>query len=484
MSLFFFIENSKIIMTGETFPVKEKIKALGARWNSTHKNWFVEFSEEKSNYLQKIGFQQVQNSAPLSSLSHQNAQTPPPESGQPLTVSQFVGIIDKTIKSYLADSYWITGEISSFKNANNHFFFDLIDKDTSKSYSLKAVSISCVLWSGKREFLAEKINKLPLADGTKIKVLVHCDFRSEGARILAIIDDIDDSFTIGNMLLNRQTIVRELKSRGLYDRNKAHTFSKFPLNISLITAANSRACSDFLDELRISHFPFKVTIYDCNMQGENTSENITQALQQINLKSSVQQECIVITRGGGSRLDLRWFDDLEIAKQIAYCKYPILCAVGHFEDISIADEVSWRSEKTPTGAARFLVNTFSQSLQAILDQFEYLKILFTKKLSKELNNISKLEEKIIFHARKKFQIESVKINNLEKLIKAYQNTIEQCLSKGYGIVRSSEGEILKSLDLLNYPESHLLQIEMMSQDRQERIVADVRFERAKKIPVI
>ncbi len=128
--------------------------------------------------------------------------------------------------------------------------------------------------------------------------------------------------------------------------------SDLPLRVGLITSAGSAAERDFRSSLTASGYPFAVDLIDCRMQGDQTAPQVVQALARL---AGRAVDVIVITRGGGSRADLSWFDQQALCEAIARCPVPVVTGIGHEIDRSLADEVAHTSCKTPTAVAELLV---------------------------------------------------------------------------------------------------------------------------------
>jgi exodeoxyribonuclease VII large subunit len=496
LALNFEISENKILLSGETFLLKDQIKMIGGRWNAQEKKWWISHSEESLQQVKTLGFRGLESVTPLSpslSLFSPSTEIKPQQEKSYFQISEFVQLIQAVIKNHLNQTYWICGEISSLKTANGHVFFDLIEKDEKtilseqSSYrSLRAASISCILWAGRRKSLQEKMEQIPFADGTQIKIKVGVDFRKEGARIMAIVEDLDSEHTKGNLLLQRQSIVQELKKRNLYQKNKSSFLIAFPIHIALFTAENSRACADFLDELRLSQIAFKVTLFDCNMQGEKTSENIVAAFQKMeSMKVTSQFHCVVITRGGGSKLDLRWFDDLEIAKQIAHCTLPVLTAVGHFDDISIADEISFRSEKTPTAAARFLSNKVQESFSELFTRIENMSRIVLRRFEKERQGLHLIEQKCALYATRRLQAERKNLERLEQFLKIFTSSIEKTMERGFCLVYDSSGNVLTGQHFLqsDYPKNLELRFTVENKNEKTQVQVQVTTQNVTLSPI-
>jgi len=202
-----------------------------------------------------------------------------------------------------------------------------------------------------------------LQDGLKIRCYCRVQFY-QGRGLLSLnILNIDPDYSRGALALAREKLLQELRAKGLDQANKSKRHAPAPLLIGLISAAGSRAYSDFIHQLQSGGFPGKVLFCASNMQGEQTSQGVCDALRELWAESC---DLIIITRGGGSAADLRWFDARDMAMAIASSPVPVLTAIGHHEDFCVAEEISFLKQKTPTAAADYILDQFN-SLKKFLD---------------------------------------------------------------------------------------------------------------------
>ena len=131
--------------------------------------------------------------------------------------------------------------------------------------------------------------------------------------------------------------------------------ARVPQCIGLITASGSRAYGDFCDQLHALQVPVQVVFRPTPMQGEDVLKEVPRAI-----KALSACDVIVITRGGGSASDLRWFDSAEVAAGIVAARVPIVAAIGHHEDLCVAEEISFMRQKTPTAAADYIASLFDE----------------------------------------------------------------------------------------------------------------------------
>jgi exodeoxyribonuclease VII large subunit len=141
--------------------------------------------------------------------------------------------------------------------------------------------------------------------------------------------------------------------------------------VGLITSYGSDAYNDFVSELERSGFAFEVTVHDCIMQGKELKGRILKALSYFVERAS-QFDVIAIIRGGGSRSDLAWFDDLQVALAVATCPLKVISGIGHTRDVSVIDLIT-HSEKTPTAAAAVLVVQVQQTSEYLFEVWRQIR---------------------------------------------------------------------------------------------------------------
>jgi exodeoxyribonuclease VII large subunit len=137
--------------------------------------------------------------------------------------------------------------------------------------------------------------------------------------------------------------------------------------LGLVTSTDSAAYGDVLRTLRDGGVGFSILCCDARMQGEDTSRTVRAALLAV---AAQGPDCILLVRGGGSRIDLSWFDREDIARAVAACPVPVLTGIGHEIDTSVADLVAHRAFKTPTAVAEFLVATAREACREVEMRYE------------------------------------------------------------------------------------------------------------------
>ncbi|RZA10362.1 MAG: exodeoxyribonuclease VII large subunit, partial [Proteobacteria bacterium] len=245
-------------------------------------------------------------------------------------------------------------------------YFQLADSKEGGSQSA-TVTVNATLWKSQLRDLERKFGdtlKEILQDGFRVRVLADLTLFKDRGQLSLQIQSIDPNFTKGSLALQREKLLKELRAKGLDKQNKSLPLTPFPLKVGLLSAEDSRAKSDFIDQLKVYGFAGEVIFRPCQMQGEATLKDVVSGLKFL---QEAAVDVIVMTRGGGSAADLRWFDSREIAFAIAECRVPVVAAIGHHEDVCVAEDICFQREKTPTAAADFIISVFSRTRER-LDQ--------------------------------------------------------------------------------------------------------------------
>ena len=196
-------------------------------------------------------------------------------------------------------------------------------------------------------------NRLQLADGLKVRIFGHLDFFAPSGQLGLKMSGIDPRFTLGELALQRDDVIRRLGAAGLLERNRRRLLAAAPLRVGVVTSMASAAYADFLHEIERSGLAFQLRVIDVRVQGEWAVTEVTQAVR--TLGRHVDLDAVVVIRGGGSRSELATFDDEAIATAIATAAVPVFTGLGHEIDRSVADEVAHTALKTPTACAAALV---------------------------------------------------------------------------------------------------------------------------------
>ena len=291
------------------------------------------------------------------------------------TVRQINEEISAAMERAFPKTVWVRGEVQRLPSdaaRRTHIYFELHETGGSGDAEYQ-ISTSLMGWDRQRFDLGRYL------DGTdpdfqianKIEVCLECkvDFYAKFGKLSLKVVGVDKNFSLGRLEARRRETLAYLKQEDLLDRNAGLLLPELPLRVGLITSPGSAAERDFMTGLEDSPWGFKVKLRGAKMQGEKTQPEVIKAISG-HVTDGV--DVIVITRGGGSRADLSWFDQRALAVAVAECPVPVITAIGHEVDTSIADLVSHHACKTPTAAAEFLVERVDEASARLENATELL----------------------------------------------------------------------------------------------------------------
>jgi exodeoxyribonuclease VII large subunit len=283
------------------------------------------------------------------------ALTPqPPVSSEPKILT--VGALNKLIRRRLEDEFstlWLRGEISNFKaHPSGHFYFSLKDKEAQ---------ISAVMFRGFNSQLRFKPE-----DGMEVvvrgKITVY-----EPRGNYQIFCETMEPVGAGALQKAFEQLKRKLQAEGLFDSSRKRAIPAAPRHIAIVTSPSGAAIRDMLNVLGRRYKAAKITIVPCAVQGVKATAEIVRGLELANrLKDA---DVIIVGRGGGSVEDMWSFNEEAVARAIVASRLPVISAVGHEVDFTIADFVADLRAPTPSAAAE-LVAKNADELSASIRRLE------------------------------------------------------------------------------------------------------------------
>lgn len=273
-----------------------------------------------------------------------------------LTLSQLQHYLADAVRNSLPGrGVWVTAELVDVRIAGGHCYMELVEKDARGQTVAK---MRANIWRNLLPSLRKKFYAATGADiVTGLKVMVGgCANHHPLYGLSFNIQDIDPSYTLGDMERLRREILDALKAENVLELQRSLHISPVPQKIAVISTAGAAGYGDFIDQLlhNTEGFRFYPCLFEAVMQGERTSASVRAALQRIE-ETIDFWDCVVIIRGGGATTDLNGFDELELARAVATFPLPIVVGIGHERDRTVLDEIAHTRIKTPTGVAAFFV---------------------------------------------------------------------------------------------------------------------------------
>lgn len=260
---------------------------------------------------------------------------------------------------------WVRGEISNLSMPRSgHLYFSLKDAQAQ---------IRCALFRNKRNLLRH----LP-KDGEEVVVRAKLAVYEPRGDCQLIIEHLEPAGA-GDLQQAFNALKKKLDAEGLFEQARKLALPATPTSIGIITSPSGAALRDVLQVLGRRHPGAHVLIYPSLVQGDSAAQELTAAVQLACTRREV--DVLILARGGGATEDLAAFNDEQLARAIANCPIPLVSAVGHEIDFSIADFVADRRAPTPSAAAE-LVSPDSSILSQRFDQTEHrLRSALTHKLT-------------------------------------------------------------------------------------------------------
>ncbi len=262
-----------------------------------------------------------------------------------LSVSDFVALLNQTME-YAYPGVVITGELANFRVSKNRWvYFDLKDEFSSVKFFGSVYQLPG-----------------PLEDGMLLKV--------RGTPRLHNLYGFSVNFTTiqpageGSIKKAAQLLQAKLAAEGLFDEGRKRLLPYPPLHIGLITSEQSAAYADFIKVLSSRWQGLNIELLDVQVQGEPAPAQITAAIEQFN-EQPQPPEVLVLIRGGGSAEDLAAFSSEQVTRAVAASRVPMLVAIGHEVDLSLAELAADRRASTPSNAAELLVPDKVQVMAAL-----------------------------------------------------------------------------------------------------------------------
>lgn len=348
-----------------------------------------------------------------------------------LNISEVNNYIKSLIdKDYFLNKVYIKGEISNFKNhTRGHLYFTLKD-DSSR--------INAVMFASN----AKDLDFVP-EDGNQVLIegRVSCYPASGSYQIYVEKMSLDG---IGRLFVEYEKLKKKLAAEGLFNPEHKKRIPKYPMKVGVITADTGAAIKDIVSTIK-RRFPIcQVILFPSLVQGPDAKYNI---VNQIKKADTFNLDTIIVGRGGGSIEDLWAFNEEIVARAIYECNTPIISAVGHEIDFTIADFVADLRAPTPTGAAEMCVPTILDT-QILINN---LVIRSTKTIKNMVNQkFVKLERfKRSYILKNPYSMYEIKEQKLDNLIDNLKINIDNIVTKkSHLYVRAVSSYVLNNPTML------------------------------------
>ncbi len=271
----------------------------------------------------------------------------------------------KTVLEEAFPAVWVEGEISNLRTpGSGHSYFTLKDE---------GAQLSAVLFRGRGRRV-----RFDLEDGMQVLVFGGLDVYAARGQYQLVVEMMEPK-GLGALQLAFEQLKRKLEAEGLFDEGRKRPLPAFPRVIGVVTSPTGAAIRDILNIIGRRFGDLHILIAPVRVQGDEAPGEIIQAL--LNLQAVAELDVIIVGRGGGSIEDLWAFNDEGVARAIVACCVPVISAVGHETDFTIADFVADLRAPTPSGAAELVVREKLTVIEALVDLYARLKQAVTSEIA-------------------------------------------------------------------------------------------------------
>lgn len=336
---------------------------------------------------------------------------------QVYSVSEFVSGINELLSGIPAI---VQGEISNFRVAQNRFvWFDLKD---DKSY------VSCFMLSFQLDQTLE--------DGMEVQVIGNPGLFSKSGKFHLRAKKVQ-IVGAGSLKREYELLKEKLTKEGLFDESRKRDLPRFPKRIGLVTSKDAAAYTDVLRILKNRWAGLEISLFPVNVQGASAVPSVINALKLINAEYATQLDVVILTRGGGSMEDLQAFNDEGVTRAVFSSKVPIVTAIGHERDETLAEYAADRRASTPSNAAEQIVpdkrDVIAQLYVSVARTEQMLRNQQRVAYEQTISSMNLLASKMGSYRSE--------VERLEDLLHSYNP--KAVLERGYSITQTANGEVVR-----------------------------------------
>ena len=259
---------------------------------------------------------------------------------------------------FILNSFWVKGEISNFKaHSSGHLYFTLKDA---------FASIQCVMFEGAAQLL-------PFLPENGLSVAV-CGYVSvyEKTGQYQLYAELIEPLGVGSLTLAFEQLKEKLAVEGLFDAEYKREICPYPKCVAVVTSPTGAAVRDVIRIIKRRNHTVKIVVVPVLVQGEYAPDSIVEGIKLVNQWGKA--DTLIVGRGGGSLEDLWAFNEEKVARAIFASEIPVISAVGHETDFTIADFVADLRASTPSAAAELSVKNLedmTEQFQSVVSRLEY-----------------------------------------------------------------------------------------------------------------
>jgi exodeoxyribonuclease VII large subunit len=322
---------------------------------------------------------------------------------------------------------WVAGEVSGFKRyPAGHCFFTLKDK---------RAQLGCVMW---REAAARLPTQPP--EGMAVHAFGYLTLYERAGRYQFVVRELAAKGE-GLWRLALERVRAKLEAEGLLDPARKRPLPDYPSCVAVVTSPEGAAIRDIVSIIHRRAPWVDVLVFPARVQGDEAPGSIVAALRQAG--SAARPEVLIVGRGGGTLEDLRAFNDERVARAIAASPLPVVSAVGHETDVTLADLVADRRAPTPSAAAEIVVPERDGLRAALAGAGERLGTALRNRVVRGMQRVGRLEERLLRVVGGRIEHRKLVVDGLRQRLLALGPM--EVLGRGYALAVGEDGRILRSV---------------------------------------
>lgn len=322
-----------------------------------------------------------------------------------LSVSEVNAQVNELIQGKFPQIY-IEGEIKDLRiPPSGHWYFMLSDERSS---------LRCVLWAGNARRLKRRFE-----DGELVRITANLNIYEARGEFQAQVRHMELAGE-GALQAAFEELKAKLSREGLFDADRKRPLPEFPTHITIVTSKEADALRDVVTNIRRRYPPVTLSLQPTSVQGDLAPREIADAFERIAMRKNLP-DLIVLTRGGGSLLDLAAFNSEEVARAIAASPVPVVSAVGHEPDVTISDFVADLRAATPSTAAEVITPDWIELHRT----FSAFAMHLTNSLQRQVSRLSQLVDT----RATALQNPENRMLRLETLVRAHQSSLDARMAR-------------------------------------------------------
>jgi exodeoxyribonuclease VII large subunit len=354
-----------------SFREKDSVKALGARWDSDAKRWYVLDGQDLAPFTTWL------SNSPRASTAREVAAISPSTALQAaprgIPLSRLLQGVAKAVADAYSSGIWTTAEVLRASARDGHVYLELSERDVDGRVLAKA---NAAIWARTAERIIpefERATGATLGAGIKLLVRARPVYKPQFGFTLDL-DAIDPTYTLGDLEAKKRELRERLKREQLFGLNKRLPAPWDFCAVLVVAPQGGAGLGDFSKEAdRLAQFAVcRFTYVHSRFQGEGAAGEILEALigGLAQFPNGQPPDAVILIRGGGAVNDLAWLNDYALARFICECPVPVLAGIGHERDSTVLDEVAHTAFDTPSKVIAGIEQLVTQRAREARTAFE------------------------------------------------------------------------------------------------------------------